>query len=91
MSYDTSTRDIPSLREGRSVERRAKSMFIYLGEREELIDSWTKPKKIPFALLQINNPIRPLEAMPRTVHGANASCSVTLRKLGMGLVHGMEA
>lgn len=44
-----------------------------------------------FTLLEVNNPIRALEAMSHAIHSTHASCSITSGKLGMGLVHSVEA
>jgi hypothetical protein len=50
-----------------------------------------KMENLPFTLLEVNDPIWALEAMSRTIHSTYTSYGVTLGKLGMGLVHGVEA
>ena len=46
---------------------------------------------LPFTLLKIAYPIRENESVARTNDHANAGCSVSLRKLCVGLGHSREA
>ena len=47
-------------------------------------------ENLPFTLLKIDNPVRPLESMSRTIHSTNTGYGVALGELRMCLVHSVE-
>lgn len=66
-------------------------MFVYLEGCNGSASAWRMERKnLPFTLLEVNDSIWAFEAMPCTVHSTNASRRVTLKKLGVGLVHGVK-